>query len=289
MSSVDISSPFDPSVIGRTYTGPSFTVTSDAIKTYAAATNDPTVTAVAGQFAPPVFSLVPLRPVLREMLSATTPLYEQLKSLHGEQDIFFVSPLESGMTVTPYGSVVGIRRRRTGTAVILNLQTRNDDGLLVNEHFTTLYFAGVDCGELESGRDAPEHRLPPEVAADEPIARITTPTDVDQPTRYSQASGDTGAYHLDLQAALNAGLPGIIMHGMCTFAMVGSAVLGEVARGDVTRLRRLGVRFSHPVIPGELLDTRVWRLPTDRGENYGFETLNPAGSRVVSHGRAELA
>jgi acyl dehydratase len=222
------------------------------------------------------------------MLSATTPLYEQLKSLHGEQDIFFILPLESGMTVTPHGTIVGIRRRPTGTAVILNLQTRNDDGVLVNEHFTTLYFAGVECGALETGSDAPEHRLPPEISAAEPIARVITPTDVDQPIRYSRASGDTGAYHLDLQAALDAGLPGIIMHGMCTFAMVGSAVLADVAESDITRLRRLAVRFSHPVIPGETLETRIWRLESSRGSAYGFETVNPEGSRVVSNGRVEL-
>lgn len=278
---------FNIDVLGRPYVGPEFGVTSERLSAYAAATNDDTPAAVAGDLAPPVFSFVPLRPAYRAMLTDTTPLYKQNRGLHGEQDIFFFSPIEPGMVLTAHGSVIGIRKRRTGTAVVLNVQTRDQDGVLVNEHFITLYYPGAEVDE-DVGVDPPTHRLPDEVTRREPDARVVQETDVDQPVRYSVASGDTGAYHLDAQAARDIGLPGIIMHGMCTLAFAGHAVLDEVADGDVRRLRRLAVRFSHPVIPGETLETRLWRLPGDRSAAFGFEVHNPSGIAVLTHGRAEI-
>src|SRR5262249_37806822 len=128
--------PFAAETVGQQYVGEPFEVTGEAIQAYAAATNDETPAAVAGEAASPVFSFVPFRPVLRSMLIATTPLYEQLKGVHGEQDMFFTSPLLRGMTVTPHGSVIGIRRRRTGTAAILHLRALDERGGPVYEHFT---------------------------------------------------------------------------------------------------------------------------------------------------------
>ena len=294
-------SPFDVDVdvVGRPYVGTEFGVTSGRLRAYAAATNDDTPAAVAGDLAPPVFSFVPLRPAYRAMLTDTTPLYKQNRGMHGEQDIFFFSPIEAGMVLTAHGSVIGIRKRRTGTAVVLNAQTRDQEGVLVNEHFITIYFPGAEVDE-HAGVDAPDHRLPDEVTSRKPDLRVVQETDFDQPVRYSAASGDTGAYHLDEQAARDIGLPGIIMHGMCTLAFAGHAILDAVAGGDVRRLRRLAVRFSHPVIPGELLETRLWRLDGDRpaafglemhnpsGVAVGFEMHNPLGVAVLTHGRAEI-
>lgn len=280
-------SQFDVNVVGRQYVGPEFGVTRERLSEYAAATNDDTPAAVAGDLAPPVFSFVPLRSAYRAALTDTTPLYRQNRGLHGEQDIFFFSPIEPGMVLTAHGSVIGIRKRRTGTAVVLNAQTRDQEGLLVNEHFITLYYPGAEVDE-DAGVDPPDHRLPDEVTGREPDARIVQETDLDQPVRYSAASGDTGAYHLDEQAARDIGLPGIIMHGMCTLAFAGHAILDEVAGGDVRRLRRLAVRFSHPVIPGELLETRLWRLHGDRSTPFGFEVHNPLGVAVLTHGRVEI-
>lgn len=279
---------FDTSVVGRAYEGPEFAVDRERIAAYAAATNDASPSAASGEIAPPVFHFVPLRPVLRAMLKDVTPLYEELRGLHGEQDIRVARPLRPGDVLVPTGTIVGIRPRATGTAVVGHAQTHARDGGLVSEHYITLYFPGAFADE-PVGEDAPGHRLPDEAAAREPDARVDQRTDVDQPVRYAEASGDTGRYHLDADAARAVGLPGIIMHGMCTMALAGSAVVGEVAGGDVERLRRLAVRLSRPVIPGQRLETRIWRLGSNGAEAFGFETVNEDGERVLAHGRAEVA
>ena len=86
-----------------------------------------------------------------------------------------------------------------------------------------------------------------------------------------------------------AGLPGIILHGMATMAFASKAVLDAVAGGDPARLRRIKVRFSKPVFPGETLTTRGWvESKTGGVTTYGFETLNGRGSPVLRNGVAEV-
>ncbi|HLA23866.1 MAG TPA: MaoC/PaaZ C-terminal domain-containing protein [bacterium] len=279
---------FDGSVVGRRCDGPGFEVSADRIKAYAAATNDSTPVSVAGTIAPPVFAIVPLRPLIRAMLLDTTPLYGQLRGLHGEQDILVFAPIKSGMILRPHGSVIGIMQRATGTAVIVQARTEDQHGALINEQFITIYFPGATAAR-SVGTDAPEHRLPETVLGRHPDAVVAQQTDADQPARYAAASGDTGAYHLDEEAARAVGLPGVIMHGMCTMAFACRALI-EHAGDDSTRLRRLAVRFARPVRPGERLTTLIWRLDGQGGSGiYGFETRTESGAPVLTHGRAEVA
>ena len=78
--------------------------------------------------------------------------------------------------------------------------------------------------------------------------------------RYAAASGDDFAIHLDDEFARSVGLPGRIVHGLCTMAFTGRAVLEAAGVDDPRAIRRLAVRFSAPLFPGDTLTTRVWRL-----------------------------
>nr|WP_278259540.1 MaoC/PaaZ C-terminal domain-containing protein [Nocardioides convexus] len=147
---------------------------------------------------------------------------------------------------------------------------------LVNEQWITAFFRGVDAGGTV-GDLAPGHALDAAVTADEPVATVTQHVDDDQTFRYSPASGDPMPIHLDDEIAKMSGLPGIINHGLCTMAFTSWAALEQFAGGDVTRLRRLAVRFARPVLPGQDITTRFWDLPadgaTDDGRRaVGFET-----------------
>ena len=63
---------------------------------------------------------------------------------------------------------------------------------------------------------------------------------------YAAASGDSNPIHLDEQAARAAGLPGVVAHGMATFALAARLVTSWAgADYAVTSLR---TRFSRPVV-----------------------------------------
>jgi acyl dehydratase len=113
----------------------------------------------------------------------------------------------------------------------------------------------------------------------------STKVDEDQPRRYAEASGDHNPIHLDDDTARMAGLPGVILHGMCTMAIATKAAVNGPAGGDPTKITRVAVRFSKPVLPGQELTTRLWQT----GEfGYGFETYNPAGAAVIKSGIVEV-
>jgi acyl dehydratase len=101
-------------------------------------------------------------------------------------------------------------------------------------------------------------------------------------------AGSPSPVHFDDAFARSVGLPGIIVHGLCTMAMTGGAVIKTVAEGDPGGLVRLAVRFSSNVFPGSDLTTHVYGGAEDRGcRSYAFEAFS-RGRRVVSNGRADI-
>ena len=145
----------------------------------------------------------------------------------------------------------------------------------------TEFFRGI-VAEESIGERAPDHRLNEDGA--DPLAEVAYRIAEDQTVRYAAASGDDFAIHLDDDFARAVGLPGRIVHGLCTMAFAGRAVLEAAAVDDPRPVRRLAVRFSAPLFPGDSVTTRVWR--TDGG--FGFESLDGDGTAVLKDGRAEL-
>src|SRR5580765_2439037 len=160
-------------------------------------------------------------------------------------------------------------------------ETRTDDGELVNEQYVTEFFRGVEAPESVGDR-APAHTL--DVDGNAPLAEVAYDVPGDQTERYADASGDHFAIHLDDEFARAVGLPGRIVHGLCTMALAGRAVLEAAGVRDPTRVERLAVRFSAPLFPGETLTTRVWQV----NGGYGFDCVNAEGNAVIKDGRAEL-
>jgi len=72
-------------------------------------------------------------------------------------------------------------------------------------------------------------------------------------------SGDLNPLHIDPDVAKAAGFPQPILHGLCTYGVAGRAILAALCDNEPARLKRLDVRFSSPVFPGETIRTDIWR------------------------------
>ena len=119
---------------------------------------------------------------------------------------------------------------------------------------------------------------------------MTQTLDADQTYRYAEASGDNMPIHLDEEVAKSVGLPGIIIHGLCTMAFTSWAAITQLADGDPRRLRRLAVRFSRPVLPGQEITTTFWAAgDADGNPVFGYETRNGDGDVVIKDGLVEIA
>jgi acyl dehydratase len=88
--------------------------------------------------------------------------------------------------------------------------------------------------DFEPGSELPELRVTPE--------RWIT-------ARYAGASGDFNPIHLDDEFARSVGLPGRILHGLYTMALVARAQ--TQAAGGPEHLKRLSVQFRGTAVPGE--------------------------------------
>src|SRR5947209_197534 len=197
----------------------------------------------------------------------------------------FFRPIAPGDVLRSKAAPVYVAVRGVGTTVAVRTQTVDSAGVPVNEQFVTLFFRGPFEGE-GGGEPAPEHKLTAAIKATAPVAEVTYAFDADQTFRYAEASGDPVPIHLDDAAARAVGLPGIIIHGLCTMAFCGRAVIDSVAGGDPGRLARLAVKFSRPVLPGQVITVRIYAA--EAGGAYGFEALNADGQAVVKDGRADL-
>jgi acyl dehydratase len=259
-------------------------VGEEAIAAYGRATGEESAEVLAGRIAPPVFAIVPVWEVLQEAARSVAPEEARPRVVHGDQDILISAPIESGITVRSRAAAVGVHVKESGTTVVLKTETRDGDDRLLNEQYVTEFYRGITGGD-GGGEEAPDHRMPAELAETEPEATLTYPVPEDVTRRYAEASGDHNAFHLDDEVARAAGLPGIIVHGLCLMAFAGRAVLSSQGGDGPEAVRRLAVRFSRPMIPGDELTTRV--RPRD-GSGIAFDSVNRAGEVVLKDGLVEL-
>ncbi len=107
---------------------------------------------------------------------------------------------------------------------------------------------GFDAGPVAR----PAAVVLPSGEADLELQIHTTP---DQAVRYARL-GDDNPIHLDAAAAREAGFERPILHGLCSFGLVGCVL---VTRGAMPGLSGLELDFRAPVFPGELLKLEAWR------------------------------
>ena len=263
-------------------------VTREAIQHYARACNDdhpryfdPAV--AGGIVAPPMFAVVATWLPLISALTDPALRADLLRLLHTGQEMEFLAPIRPGDRIVATATIATIANAPGGEALTVELQAANQTGALVNRtRFTVLI----------RGRRVPVARVSPvdERARGIPLAVVTQTIDRDQTFRYAEASGDRNPIHTDQAVAQLAGLPGIIVHGLCTMAFVSRVVIDQVCASDPLRLKRLALNFSRPVFPGDTLTTSLWSAGDARGPQcFTFATVNPDGLAVIRNGTAAVS
>jgi acyl dehydratase len=268
---------FNTGAIGEWTDPAEFEVTRERIKQYAAATNDPIEPHASGELAPPVFAVVPAFQIAGEASLKVIPAELLMMIVHGEQDFHYHAPILPDTTVTTRAAAIGLQPRSSGVTVVVKADTRGSDGELLVEQYMTTFVRGAHADEVV-GEQAPPHAFDADGASE---AEVSQTFDEDQTYRYSEASGDPMPIHLDDALAKSVGLPGIIIHGLCTMAFTSVAVIQHACPEDPTRLKRLAVRFAKPVQPGQTITTRIW-------PGYAFQTESDDGSVVITDGLAEV-
>lgn len=285
----------DKSRIGVEVKGERVTVSAELARGYAAATDD--VNAAYDRVAPPMSAVAYALPhaLLPAAMPAIGDPMRLMKLLHGEQEIRWFRPVNVGETLESVGVVKAIHER--GSGELLEVVTRANDasGATLVEMTWGLFIRGskkdtaaAAAGEKPTPTPAPTP-APARTDRGAPAWELSWTVAADQSLRYAEASNDRNPIHTDDNVAKMAGLDGKILHGLCTMAFAARAAVTKAAGGDPSRLRRLKVRFTKPVYPGDTLTASGWLLEkTGSRSLYGIEVRGRDGAPVLESGVAEI-
>lgn len=279
--------------IGKKYKGHAQFVSPQLAAQYAAATNDaanPRYSEQAGaaQLAPPLY---PVRPMIDELFAAIQDKElnaDVLRLVHGEQEMIFERPLKAWDLVAPRAVIAGVEDKSSGQIIHLE-QWLMCDGEVVTRAKSALFIRAKTRKDGPKpahgdGEHAPQARGKLVYEEVQAVA-------ADQSHQYAAISNDRNPIHVDKATALAAGLPDVILHGLCTMAMASKAIVNGLCDQDPAPLKRFKVRFAKPVFNGDVLTTRIWEAePSSEGvKSYTLETTNQSGVVVLSHGEVDLA
>jgi acyl dehydratase len=269
---------------GKEYGTSAFEVTAEAIEKFARATNDPNQRYLGGNaVAPPIFAVVP---AFNSFMTASMDPElgaDMLRLLHAAEEHVLYAPITSGAVLTVTSVLESVDMTDAGETFTVKATETLSSGEVAAEVRGTMFIRG--SAPKGAGRaQLADQPTPSEIIYDE-----STRIDDDQMERYADASGDRNPIHLDAEVARRAGLRRPILHGMCTMAIAAKAAVNGLCDGDPTKVTRIAVRFSRPVLPGDDLTTKLWRDTEGEGpDRFGFETYNAAGKAVIKSGQVEI-
>ncbi len=277
------------SLIGKQYPPQDYGVTAEATMRYARAYNEDNpwffdTTRPGGIIAPPMFGVAMSWLPIILVMSDNDLGADLLRLLHAEQDMYFYRTTAPGDIVTSMVKILTIEERATGESLVAEVRCTNQRGELVQQ----MLFTGFIRGRGKRDRRTDEQSEEP--PSGEPLLCVSQSIDADQTYRYAQASGDYNPIHVDENMAKMAGLPSIIVHGLCTMAFTSKVMIDHLCDHDPRRLKRLRACFSRPVFPGQMITTAIWPRPGRDGlKVYAYETDNPDGKAVIKDGIVEVA
>lgn len=282
--------------IGRRYSGDYVVVDQDSMVAYALATNDPNpryveVDRADGTVAPPLYPVRLFHGLVMQCVGDPDLNLDVLRLVHGEEDLTWHGPLHAGDIVNLRAELQAVSQKSKGCVIGFRLFGVVGGETRV-EAFMSVFVRGQMLDGVEPGTTFGSLPTPHGgEATGDPLVEADVEVAADQPARYAAASLDDNPIHLDENVAKSAGLPTVILHGLCTMAFASTAVVDGVLAGNSERLRRLAVRFTKPVLPGWTLTTKVWDAGTVDNGNHGYhvQVENQDGVVVAGNGWAEVA
>lgn len=175
--------------------------------------------------------------------------------LHAEQNLEIVRPLPVEGEIVARNRIEEIIDKGPGRGAIL--YQRRDiagaDGTLYAIVRQSTFVRGEGGFGGAQGPLKPIHAVPDR----DPDLSVVTQTRADAALLY-RLNGDYNPLHADPKVAAAAGFDRPILHGLCTYAIAGRALIRALMDNRPERLTGLDARFSSPVLPGNTLRTDIW-------------------------------
>jgi len=191
--------------------------------------------------------------------------------VHGSQAITLHRPIPVEAEATVQDKVVAMYDKGKAAVVVTEAETKLKSGEPLWTTRSSVFIRGEGGWGGDRGPSGPQNEPP----ASAPDHEVTLQTLADQAFVY-RLSGDRNPLHTDPSFAAIGGFDRPILHGLCTYGFTGRALLKALCNNDVTKFKHIEGRFSSPVMPGDALTIRMWKVSA--GETL-FTTS--VGDRVV--------
>ncbi|KAL4660875.1 peroxisomal multifunctional enzyme type 2 [Arapaima gigas] len=172
--------------------------------------------------------------------------FDLTRLLHGEQYLELYKPLPTSGKLTSRGVIVDVLDKGSGAVILLDVHTYSGEELLCYNQFT-LFIVGM--GGFGGKRTSDKAKVAPGHLQCFCLFQAA----------LYRLSGDWNPLHIDPSFAAVAGYKTPILHGLCSFGFAARHVLKHYANNDVSKFKSMKVRFVKPVIPGQTLQTEMWK------------------------------
>ncbi len=231
-----------------------------------------------GPWVLPTYALIPGMRAMGNITRAVKLKVQRL--LHGEQSVELIRPLPARADITLTSHISEVWDKGKAGVIGISAEASDEDGLLFKTHSTLFYLGGGGFGG-ESGPSTRHKNTPPER---EPDIVIDYQTQEEQGALY-RLSGDRVALHIDPEFAQKAGYDRPFMHGLCTYGMVGRAVLAGLCDGNPIRFKSMTGRFAERVQFEDKIITKIWIISSGKAI---IQAENQNGVVVLSQGAASF-